>query len=284
MDALLTNAARNLVKSAFREDLDERGDITTLALGADEETTRAAIIAKQEGVICGMDIAPLAFRELKAHVDISDAFDDGRRVDAGERVAQLCGPAYAILVAERTILNFIGRLSGIATLTQQFVDAVAGTKAKILDTRKTTPGWRLLEKYAVTCGGGGNHRIGLYDMFLIKENHIARAGGVAAAVQRCRVYMRRHGFQCAIEVEAQTPEQVAEATDLAVDRIMLDNMTLGQMRECVRVVDGRIPLEASGNVNLNRVRLIAETGVDYISVGALTHSAPVFDFSLLVEE
>ena len=234
-------------------------------------------------MICGMDIAPLAFQELEAHVDFAGRLDS-RRVVAGERVAELRGPAQAILVAERTILNFMGRLSGIATMTRRFVDAVAGTKAKILDTRKTTPGWRLLEKYAVACGGGENHRIGLYDMFLLKENHIARAGGIESSVNACRTYMQKHGFQCDIEVETQNPQQVKQALLLGVDRIMLDNMTLEQMRECVQVVNGRIPLEASGNVSLQNVRRIAETGVDYISVGALTHSAPVFDFSLLVEE
>ena len=282
MDEQQRTAAQQLVDMALNEDLGDRGDITTLALGADDARTRAVIIAKQAGVLCGVDVAPLVFENINSDVHVTSLHTDGDSISDAERILELSGAARDILIAERTLLNFIGRLSGIATMTRQFVDAVAGTKAKILDTRKTTPGWRFLEKQAVCCGGGENHRIGLYDMFLIKENHIAQAGGVTAAVAACRSYMAKQRFNSQIEVEAGTVAQVAEALHLSVDRIMLDNMSLQQMRECVTLVDGRVLLEASGNVSLSRVRRIAMTGVDFISVGALTHSATVFDFSLLI--
>ena len=277
-------SAKHLISLAFIEDLGDNGDITSLALGEEDAPAHAKIIAKQTGVLCGLDIVPLVFQHFDAHVSIFPQLDDGARISIGECILELDGPAIQILLAERTILNFIGRLSGIATLTRQFVNAVSGTQVKILDTRKTTPGWRLLEKYAVICGGGENHRIGLYDMFLIKENHIEQAGGISAAVQGCRNYMERKNFNSKIEVEAQTLADVQEALELGVDQIMLDNMSLDQMRECVALVHGVIPLEASGNVNLTRVKRIAETGVDYISIGALTHSPPVFDTSLLLNQ
>lgn len=282
MDEQVRAAARRLVRMAFAEDLGDRGDITTLALGSDDVRTRAVISAKQDGVLCGVDLAPLVFEELKSGASVKALKKDGDLISAGDRILELSGAAADLLIAERTVLNFLGRLSGIASMTRQFVDAVAGTKAKILDTRKTTPGWRLLEKQAVRSGGGENHRIGLYDMFLLKENHITKAGGVTPAVEACRRYMDKQHFKSQIEVETSALAQVAEALSLAVDRIMLDNMSLQQMRECVTLVNGRIPLEASGNVNLSRVRQIAMTGVDYISVGALTHSPFNFDFSLLL--
>jgi nicotinate-nucleotide pyrophosphorylase (carboxylating) len=282
METARIASAKNLISLAFKEDLGDNGDITSLALGEQDAPAHAKIIAKQDGVISGLDIVPLVFQQLDARVSIYFQLDDGARISNGECILELDGPATQILLAERTILNFIGRLSGIATLTRQFVDAVSGTEAKILDTRKTTPGWRLLEKYAVICGGGKNHRIGLYDMFLIKENHIERAGGISEAVRGCRQYMERNNFKSKIEVEAQTLVDVQEAMELGVDQIMLDNMSLDQMRECVALAHGIIPLEASGNVNLTRVEQIAETGVDYISIGALTHSPPVLDTSLLL--
>ena len=283
MNAALISSAEKLIELALREDLGERGDITTLALGEVKTTARAQIIAKQEGVLCGVGIIALVFEKLGVSVHITKRYNDGDPLCAGDSIAEIAGSASGILIAERTILNFIGRLSGIASLTRNFVDAVKNTKTKILDTRKTTPGWRLLEKYAVRCGGGVNHRTGLYDMFLLKENHIAKAGGIASAVRACRRYAQEQNINTLIEVETQTIDQVREALSLAVDRIMLDNMTLEQMNKCVEFVAGRVPLEASGNANLKRVRSMAETGVDYISVGALTHSAPIFDFSLLLD-
>ncbi|MGH7455836.1 MAG: carboxylating nicotinate-nucleotide diphosphorylase, partial [bacterium] len=199
-----------------------------------------------------------------------------------KQVAHLYGPMASILAGERVALNFLQRLSGIATLTHKFVEAVTGAKAKILDTRKTTPGWRVLEKYAVQCGGGRNHRLGLHDMFLIKENHIAAAGSIAVAVQKCREFGRRRGRDWGLEVEARTLNDVEECLRLDIHHIMLDNMLLTEMREAVELVAGRARLEASGNVNLEKVAAIAATGVDYISIGAITHSAPAMDFSLLV--
>ena len=283
MDGNLTTNALHLLKLAFAEDLGDYGDITSEALGRKQSVADAKIIAKQDGALCGMEILPLAFDVVETQASISPHFRDGAILSTGDCVVELTGPAHQILIVERTILNFLGRLSGIATMTRKFVDAVAGTKTKILDTRKTTPGWRLLEKYAVFCGGGENHRIGLYDMFLVKENHIAQAGGITAAVQSCRNYMEKMNFEKKIEVETKSLTEVKEALDLSVDRIMLDNMSLEMMRENVELVAGKIELEASGNVNLENVRMIAETGVDYISVGALTHSPPVFDFSLLLK-
>ncbi|MDZ7370481.1 MAG: carboxylating nicotinate-nucleotide diphosphorylase [candidate division KSB1 bacterium] len=276
----LLTAAQPLIDAALREDWGERGDITGRAVGSDRQTD-AVIIAKRPGVLCGCAIAAHVFLRTDATLVVEPAAHDGERLAAGQIILRLQGSAQSILAAERTALNFLGRLSGIATLTRRFVDAVLGTSCRILDTRKTTPGWRALEKYAVRCGGGVNHRLGLYDMFLIKENHIAAAGGIAKAVEACRAYMNRYGFKAAIEVEARTLEDVAEAAALGVDRIMLDNMPLEVMRQAVQLADGRVPLEASGNVTLENVRQVALTGVDFISVGALTHSAPVLDLSLL---
>jgi nicotinate-nucleotide pyrophosphorylase (carboxylating) len=193
------------------------------------------------------------------------------------------GTIQSILSAERTALNFLGHLSGIATLTRQFVDRVEGLNVRITDTRKTTPGWRLLEKQAVKAGGGENHRMGLYDMVLIKENHIEAAGGITKAVQKASSYLHRSNLSLKIEVETTTLDEVNEACKTAVDRIMLDNMSIEMMKKAVKIVDGNKEVEASGGVNFDSIRSIAETGVDYISVGALTHSAPAFDFSLLLK-
>ncbi len=284
MNEALKQAALPLIEAALREDWGERGDITGEAVGIGEEPVEARIIAKQEGVVCGMDVTAWVFQQVDERLSLSPAVADGAVVTRQQVLMHLFGSAKSILAAERTALNFLGRLSGIATLTNHFVKEIAGTACRILDTRKTAPGWRLLDKYAVRCGGGTNHRIGLYDMFLIKENHIAAAGGMAEAVRRCRDYMMQRGFAAAIEVEARTPDEAEEAAKLGVDRIMLDNMSVEQIAETVRRIGGRVPLEASGNVSLASVRRIAETGVDFISVGALTHSAPVFDVSLLFSD
>lgn len=277
----LQDTTRTLIKLAFLEDLADQGDITTLAMGIQNRHSNAVIIAKQSGVIAGLDAVHTAFHEIDSEIDLLFMVKDGDCVVQEQILVRISGPADHILIAERTALNFVGRLSGIASLTRQFVDAIAGLNTKILDTRKTTPGWRLLEKYAVACGGGENHRMGLFDMFLIKENHIAVAGGLANAVRRCRDFMQTNNFQAEIEVEAQNQQQVKEALSLRVDRILLDNMPLNEMKKCVEWINYRIPLEASGNVSLATVRAIAETGVDFISVGALTHSAKNFDVSLL---
>ncbi len=284
----MTLSADHLIQLALAEDLNEAGDITTQALSASagessRPETSAAIIAKSAGVVAGIAIVQRVFQSAQPPVNVETLVRDGESVAAKTTVLGLHGAANSILTYERTALNFLQRLSGIATLTRKFVAAIAGTQAVILDTRKTTPGWRELEKYAVQCGGGKNHRFGLYDMFLIKENHIVAAGGIPPAVQRCREYNRMLGASRRIEVEAKNLSEVEECLHLGVDQIMLDNMSLADMREAVTQVAGKIPLEASGNVNLETVRSVAETGVDFISVGALTHSAPAMDFSLLIQ-
>ncbi len=269
-----------LIEKALEEDLDDWGDITTLGTIPADLQSEAVIVAKQDGVVAGLPIVRWVYEKLGGPVRVDAQVQDGDYVQAGVEVVRLRGNTRALLVGERTLLNFLGRLSGIATFANRFVRAIEGTRAKILDTRKTLPGWRRLEKYAVRCGGAQNHRMGLWDMVLIKDNHIAAAGSIEAAVERVRAYLTRSGIQAEIEVEATTLTQVRECLGAGVSRILLDNMTLEELREAVRTVAGRAKLEASGNVRLETVREIAETGVDFISVGAITHSAPVFDFSM----
>ena len=273
----------DIIIVAINEDFGERGDITSLATCQSGSKARAKIIAKAEGVIAGLTVAQRVFQLVDAQTRFEALVDEGTKVQPSDLVATIIGDIGHLLSAERVALNFLARLSGIATLTSQFVEAVHSTKVKILDTRKTTPGLRTFEKYAVRVGGGENHRFGLFDMFLIKENHIAAAGSIENAVLQCRDLMKAKGFSAAIEVEARTIADVSEAKRLGVDRIMLDNMTITQMREAASLVNGEIELEASGNVNLHSVRKIAETGVDFISVGSLTHSAKALDLSMLVE-
>ncbi len=269
---------KRLISEALEEDING-GDVTTRAIVPPEATATAAIIARAEGVVAGLAIAERVFHHLDGSVSMKYHKSDGQLVAAGERLATVEGPASALLSGERVALNFLQRLSGIATLTHQFVQAVAGTGAVILDTRKTTPGWRLLEKWAVRLGGAHNHRMGLFDMVLVKENHIAIAGGIRQAVEAVR---RTWGQQFPVEVEVRNRQELEEALALNVDRILLDNMNLEQLREAVQMTAGRVPLEASGGVTLQTVRAIAETGVDYISVGQLTHSAPALDISMLL--
>ncbi len=262
------------IRNALAEDIGS-GDATTNSIIPAEAVMRGQIIAKQDGVIAGLDVAQAVYEMVDADVDFSPQVDEGARVTDRQVLAIVSGRTRSLLTAERTALNFLGRMSGIASLTRQFVDAVAGTRAVILDTRKTAPGLRLVDKLAVKRGGGQNHRIGLYDMVLIKDNHIDYAGSITLAVQRARA----GAPGLAIEVEARTPDDVREALTVGVERILLDNMTPESMAEAVRLTAGRAKLEASGNVTLETVRRIAETGVDFISVGALTHSAKVFDVS-----
>ncbi len=262
------------IRSALAEDIGP-GDATTNSIVPTEATMRGQIIAKQDGVIAGLDVAQTVYQMVDAQVDFRPQVDEGGRVTNRQVLALVSGRTRSLLTTERTALNFLGRISGIATLTRSFVDAVAGTKAVILDTRKTAPGLRLLDKLAVRRGGGQNHRIGLYDLVLIKDNHIDYAGSITLAVQRARA----GAPGLAIEVEARTLDDVHAALAIGVERILLDNMTPESMAEAVRLTAGRSKLEASGNVTLETVRRIAETGVDYISVGALTHSAKVFDVS-----
>jgi nicotinate-nucleotide pyrophosphorylase (carboxylating) len=271
---------RAAVRAALAEDVGS-GDVTTLATVTENAQAAASLVAREPLVVAGLAFAATAFQELSAAVHLEPLLGDGQRTHAGQPLLRVAGPARAILTAERVALNFVQHLSGVATATAAFVEAVRGTKAKILDTRKTTPGWRRFEKYAVTCGGGTNHRFGLFDMVLIKDNHLAalhnaRPNPIAAAVQRARTAYP----QLKVEVEADTLEQVRQAMDAGADLILLDNMSLAQLREAVQLVGGRARLEASGGVNLQTVRAIAETGVDFISVGALTHSARAVDIGL----
>ncbi|HSE33755.1 MAG TPA: carboxylating nicotinate-nucleotide diphosphorylase, partial [Pyrinomonadaceae bacterium] len=237
---------------------------------------RGNIVAKQSGVVAGLEVATMVFEQLSKDVTLTANVNDGSLAEVGMVLSHVDGSARALLTGERTALNFLGRMSGIATLTRQFVDAVAGTSAVILDTRKTAPGLRVVDKLAVRLGGGQNHRSGLFDMVLIKDNHIDFAGSIAAAVER----VRASGIQLEIEVEVRTLDDLHEALNLRVERVLLDNMSVETMREAVALNAGRARLEASGNITLQNVRAVAETGVDFISVGALTHSAPVFDVSL----
>jgi nicotinate-nucleotide pyrophosphorylase (carboxylating) len=263
------------IRQALAEDIGS-GDVTTDSIVPPDASLRGRIIAKQVGVVAGLNVAAAVWRELDERISFTPKTDDGVRVENRAELAEVAGPARALLTGERTALNFLGRMSGIATLTREFVDAVAPTRAIILDTRKTAPGLRLLDKLAVEIGGGQNHRTGLFDMVLIKDNHIDFAGSITAAVTR----VRDAGAQVEIEVETRTLNDVREALALGVERILLDNMTFETMREAVQITAGRAKLEASGNVSLANVLEVARTGVDFISVGALTHSPKVFDVSL----
>ena len=265
-----------IIDAALREDMPE-GDITSEGIVPADARSEAIFLAKEDGILAGLAIARRVFEKIDSAVEVTEKIQDGAAFRKSDILACVEGPTITLLKGERTALNFLQRLSGIATVTRRFVDAVAGTKARILDTRKTTPGLRLLEKYAVKAGGGTNHRLSLSDMVLIKDNHLRYVGSVAEAVRRARAAVRP-GIR--IEVEASDLSQVRDALAAGADMIMLDNMTLETMREAVTIAAGRVPLEASGTVSLERVRAVAETGVDFISVGALTHSARAVDISL----
>jgi len=264
------------LKRALEEDIGS-GDVTTEAIVPADAILRGQIVAKQAGVIAGLDVAEEVFRLLDGRIEFTAAVAEGSVVQSTTVLANLSGAARALLSGERTALNFLNRMSGIATLTREFVEAVSHTQATILDTRKTAPGLRALDKFAVRRGGGRNHRIGLHDMVLIKDNHIDFAGSLKEAIDR----VRASAMSLELEIEARTLADVQTALDLRVDRILLDNMTVELIREAVKLSAGRAKLEASGNVTLENVRALAETGVDFISVGALTHSAKSFDASLV---
>jgi nicotinate-nucleotide pyrophosphorylase (carboxylating) len=275
---------RAAVKAALAEDVGS-GDVTTLATVPANLTARAVMRARQRLVVAGTAFAETAFRVLSRKIKIQRILRDGQIAKAGATILKISGPARPILTAERVVLNFIQRLSGVASLTSEFVEAVRGTRAQILDTRKTTPGWRRFEKYAVACGGGANHRMGLYDMALIKDNHLAslrneKPNAIAAAIARAR----RKYPKLKIEVEADSLDQVRQALDAGAEMILLDNMSLDALSQAVVMAEGFAKTEASGGVNLKTVREIAKTGVDFISVGALTHSAPAVDIGLDFEE
>jgi nicotinate-nucleotide pyrophosphorylase (carboxylating) len=265
-----------LVLAALAEDIGD-GDITTLSTMPEDMRCAGRFIAKEAGVVAGIQLVWRAFALLDPRVEVLVLIGDGLCVERGQVIAQVSGPARALLSAERVALNFLQRMSGIATTTRRYVDAVEGTGATILDTRKTVPGLRVLDKWAVRLGGGSNHRAGLFDMVLIKDNHIAAVGSITEAVERVRAADLRGR---PIEVEVTDLEQLAEALALPIDRILLDNMPPDVMREAVMATGGRIPLEASGGINEETVREVAETGVDFISIGALTHSVKAMDISL----
>ena len=268
------------VRAALLEDLGRAGDITTNATIPAARQARAVIAARQPGIVAGLDLAKAAFRLLDPALSYETRIADGAAVTSGAILATIEGPARALLSAERVALNFLGRLSGIATLTSRYVAAVAHTKARIVCTRKTTPGLRTFEKYAVLCGGGFNHRFGLDDAILIKDNHIAVAGGIIPALRTVKAAI---GHLVKIEIEVDTLDQLDEVLTEGADVVLLDNMTPAQLREAVARVKGRLLTEASGGVTLETVAAIAESGVDMISVGALTHSAKVLDVGLDIQ-
>ena len=277
---MMDEQIKAIVQRALAEDVGS-GDVTSQWILPPEMRVRGCFLAKAQGVLAGLEVVRQVFRQVNERIVFQARLKDGDAISEGDIVATVEGPAASILTAERTALNFLQRMSGIATLTRRYVEAVTGTKAVILDTRKTVPGLRLLDKWAVRLGGGQNHRLGLYDMVLIKDNHIAAAGGITQAVERVH-QGNQQGL--AVEVEVKSLAELEEALALNVDRIMLDNMDLDEMRQAVEMTTGRVPLEASGNVTLESVTAIAATGVGYISVGALTHSVKALDISLEVEE
>ena len=275
MSSVLPVEIHDYIRRALEEDIGS-GDVTTDNIVPADASLRGRIVAKQHGVVAGLKVAEQVMLALSEHITFGAMITDGSNVNCGTVLAEIKGSARALLTGERTALNFLGRMSGIATLTRQFVDAVSNTKAVILDTRKTAPGLRITDKLAVRLGGGQNHRTGLFDMILIKDNHIDFAGSITAAVERVRASQTK----LEIEVETRSLDNVREALQLGVERILLDNMSAETMREAVAICDGRAKLEASGNVTLANVLEVAGTGVDYISIGALTHSPKVFDVSL----
>lgn len=274
--AAAMEAVEELVRHALAEDVGS-GDVTTEAIVDPGAVGCAELLAREPGVVFGLEVVETVFRTLDARLSVDRLVEDGALVEPGTRVARVAGPLRPILTGERVALNLLGRLSGIATLARCYVQAVSGTGVTILDTRKTTPGLRALEKRAVAAGGGRNHRFGLDDGVLVKDNHLRAAGSVAAAVSRLR-----EATDLPIEVECETLVQVSEALAAGVDAILLDNMTLADLRAAVELVAGRAWLEASGGITLESVRAVAETGVDAISIGALTHSAPSLDVALEV--
>jgi nicotinate-nucleotide pyrophosphorylase (carboxylating) len=284
-----TEYLRRIVAFALAEDIGA-GDVTTRATVPKRQQGEAVLVARQDGVLSGAEVVDAVFDELDGDVSCSWDAADGDRLTARQHVAHFAGPRASLLAGERVALNFLAHMSGIATLTRRFVAAVDGHQAKIVDTRKTTPGLRHLEKYAVRCGGGENHRIGLYDMILVKENHIRSAGGLLKAAKAALQHAARARPRLGVEVEVNSVKDAALAAELAVDRVMLDNMPTEEMLQAVLRIrevsadSGRfVAIEASGNITLDNVHAVAATGVDFISVGALTHSAPAFDFSLLMQ-
>lgn len=280
LTALPAHLIRDAVSRALAEDLGLSGDITAQACLPADAVAHVAMVTRRAGVVSGTDVAIEAFRQVDPAIRVTVARPDGTRIAAGDVLLTVEGNARAVLTGERTALNFMGRMCGIATLTAAYVDRIKHTKARVLDTRKTTPGLRAFEKYAVLCGGGVNHRFGLFDAILIKDNHIGVAGGVKPALRRAKQFA---SSMVKIEIEVDTLEQLTQVIEEGADIVLLDNMAPEMLQRAVAMVAGRIITEASGGVTLESIQAIAETGVDYISSGALTHSAPVLDIGLDIE-
>lgn len=269
-----------LLTRALEEDVRE-GDHTSLACIPADASGHAILLVKDEGILAGLPVADAVFRLVDPNLQVEYLMQEGDKMQRGDIAFKVSGSAISILTAERLVLNCMQRMSGVASLTRKYVDAVAGTHAKVIDTRKTTPGIRLLEKYAVTVGGGANHRMGLYDMIMIKDNHVDFSGGIAKAVERVHQYLQEKNLDLKIEVETRNLEEVKQVLEVGgIHRIMLDNYTPELMREAIQLIDGQYETEASGGIKLDTIRSFAEAGVDFISVGALTHSAVSLDLSL----
>ncbi len=281
LEIRLNRVAKAIVRRALREDLGDRGDITTRATVPTKQEGKATIVAKDTGIVAGQRISEWVFESLEKNIHYKILVEDGELVEPKTEIAHISGKLWAILAGERTALNLMGRASGIATLTNRYVNEISGTSANITETRKTAPGLRYMDKAAVRTGGGVNHRYALYDAFLLKENHIAAIGGITAAINACREYSDKFGKYRVI-CEVENWDEYQEALTAKPDRILLDNMTPDQIRNCVQARVGDIELEASGGITLENVRVYAEAGVDFISIGALTHSVKVMDLSLLI--
>ncbi len=276
------NDLEKIIRDALAEDIGS-GDITTSAIVGSELKGKGEFLAKQNGIVAGLEIVEILLNIVDPKLIFNKRIDDSEKIQSGEIIAEVEGKASSILTAERTALNFLQRMSGIATITHQYIEKIKHTKTKILDTRKTVPGLRTLDKLAVKIGGGTNHRIGLYDMFLIKDNHIAVAGSITKAVKLCKEFNQKNNSHFKIEVETENLKQVEEALNCNIDFIMLDNFQLSELKKAVEFIGGKCLTEASGGIDLNTVKDIAETGVDFISVGALTHSVKALDISLEVK-
>ncbi len=279
MNKIIDQKITDIIKNALNEDV-ASGDITTLAIIPKDLNGYAEFLIKEDGVIAGYEVVKKVFELVEPGLEFSAKFKDGDKVKSGQIAATISGKASSILTGERTALNFFQRMSGIATYANQFIETVKHTHAKIIDTRKTVPGLRIIDKLAVKLSGCANHRIGLYDMFLIKDNHIAVAGSITKAIEACKLFNKQKNEDFKIEVETKNLEEVREALNCGIDVIMLDNFTPENMKKAVEFINNRCKVEASGGINLDTVKEIAETGVDLISVGALTHSVKALDISL----
>jgi nicotinate-nucleotide pyrophosphorylase (carboxylating) len=283
MTSLDFNRIKEIFEIAVREDINS-GDITTEAIFREYKNVRADLLCKENGIIAGLEVLKFITENLLSNVEFFSFYNDGYEIHSGDFIGTFTGDVREILKYERILLNFLQRMSGVATLTNKFVNQIKGTKAKILDTRKTIPGLRYLDKLAVKIGGGENHRFGLYDMFLIKDNHIFAAGGITQAINLCKQYNSTHKTNFKIEVEVKNLLELKEAIECGVDRVMLDNFSIDSIRDAVKLINGKVEIEVSGGVTLDTIKEIAECGVDYISIGSITHSAKALDISLEIIE